>query len=233
VPILQVASSNAGKIAEFRLGIRLWLAEGAGNSLPRRAVGEQRTVINQHLSPRSTWIVEAVPRMDSLPPCVEDGGSFTANAQKKALHYSRLVRGLVMGDDSGLEVDALAGAPGIYSRRFAGGDATDADNNAKLLAQISGLPAASRTAQFVCMLAVARNGEVLAEFRGVVRGIILESPRGTGGFGYDPLFLDPASNKTFAELPAEEKFARSHRGRAMRAMLEWLEEREQGTGNRE
>lgn len=214
--ILHIASSNSGKIAEFRLGIRLWTEEGTGHR-------ERETVTKQHGSHLSNWVVEPVPRIDSLPPCVEDGESFAANAQKKAVHYSRFATGMVLGDDSGLEVDSLAGAPGIYSRRFAGPDATDAQNNAKLLDQMSGVPVAKRTGQFVCVLALARNGQLLAEFRGVARGIILESPRGTSGFGYDPLFLDPASNKTFAELSSEEKFERSHRGQAMRAMLEWLD----------
>lgn len=151
--------------------------------------------------------------------CAEDAPTYAGNAQKKALHYSRFTDGLVLADDSGLEVDALRGAPGIKSRRFAGPTATDADNNAKLLTLLGTVPAAKRTARFVCELALARRGKLLAQFRGVAEGLILSAPRGEGGFGYDPLFLDPDSAKTFSELLPEEKLARSHRGRAFRALL--------------
>ena len=209
MPLLYVASSNPGKIAEFSLGISLWLEQGA-----------------QSLN----WIVEPVPGIGSLPPCVEGEKSFAANAQKKALHYSRLVGGLVLGDDSGLEVDALGGAPGVLSRRFAGPHATDAENNARLIEEMTGVPAAKRGAQFVCVLALARGGKMLAQFRGEARGIILESPRGAGGFGYDPLFLAPGSNQTFAAFSPEEKLQRSHRGQALRAMLEWLAEQSLSEG---
>ena len=198
---IQVASSNPGKIAECRLGIRLW-QEQTGQG------GE--------------WSVELVPDFHQLPPCAEDAGSFSGNAQQKALHYSRLVGGLVLADDSGLEVDALRGAPGVKSRRFAGPGATDADNNDKLLHLLAGVPAAKRTARFVCVLALAQAGQLLAPFRGVAEGMILDSPRGSGGFGYDPLFLDPESRMTFAEFSPEEKLARSHRGKALRAMLAWM-----------
>lgn len=199
--LLPVASSNPGKIAEFRLGVRQWQKQ-AGRSLP--------------------LAVEAVPGFAALPACEEDAGSFAGNAAKKALHYSSLVAGLVLADDSGLEVEALGGVPGVSSRRFAGPQATDADNNAKLLRQMLGVPIAKRRAQFVCELALAREGKLLAQFRGVAEGILLESPRGEGGFGYDPLFLDPEVGKTFAELSREEKFERSHRGRACRALLDWI-----------
>ena len=148
--------------------------------------------------------------------------TFADNARKKALHYSRFTDGSVLADDSGLAVDALRGAPGIKSRRFAGPAATDADNNVKLLGLLSAVPAAKRTARFVCELVLARGGELRAQFRGVAEGLILSEPRGEGGFGYDPLFLDPETGKTFAELLPEEKLARSHRGRAFRALLDWL-----------
>ena len=160
--------------------------------------------------------------IDAFPSCEEDGETFLANAQKKALHYSRLAGGLVLADDSGLTVDALDGAPGVRSRRFAGPAATDAENNARLLRQMSHIPAGKRAARFVCVIAVAQDGQLLAEFRGVAEGIILDSPRGAGGFGYDPLFLDPESDRTFAEFSPDEKLQRSHRGRAFRAMLDWL-----------
>ena len=203
LPSILVASSNAGKIEEFRLGARLWLA-GCDRSCK--------------------LVVKPVAGLDDLPSCEEDGETFLANAKKKALHYNRLAGGLVMADDSGLEVDALGGAPGVHSRRFAGPAATDAENNAKLLRQMSHIPAGKRTARFVCVIAVAQDGQLLAEFRGVAEGIILDAPRGAGGFGYDPLFLDPESNRTFAEFLPDEKLQRSHRGRAFRAMLDWLAE---------
>ncbi|MGH9786314.1 MAG: non-canonical purine NTP pyrophosphatase, partial [Terriglobia bacterium] len=204
MPLLWIASSNPGKIAEVQLGVRLWQ--------PAAAPSE----------PTELWTVEPIPRFTRLPPCEEDALTFAENARKKALHYSRFADGLVLADDSGLEVDALRGAPGIKSRRFAGPVATDADNNAKLLALLGDVPAAKRTARFVCELALARRGELLAQFRGVAEGLILNASRGEGGFGYDPLFLDPQSEKTFAELSPEEKLARSHRGRALRALLDWL-----------
>jgi XTP/dITP diphosphohydrolase len=196
-----IASSNPGKIAEVQLGVRLWEPASA---------------------PSEPWSVEPIPGFFRLPACEEDGLTFAENARKKALHYSRFTDGLVVADDSGLEVDALRGAPGIKSHRFAGPAATDADNNAKLLTLLSAVPPAERTARFVCELALARRGELLAQFRGVAEGLILNAPRGEGGFGYDPLFLDPESEKTFAALSPEEKLARSHRGRALRALLDWL-----------
>jgi XTP/dITP diphosphohydrolase len=153
---------------------------------------------------------------------VEDALTFADNARKKALHYSRFTDGMVVADDSGLEVDALRGAPGVKSRRFAGPAATDADNNAKLLVLLGAVPAAKRTARFVCELALARGGKLLAQFRGVAEGLILSATRGEGGFGYDPLFLDAESEKTFAALSPEDKLARSHRGRALRALFDWL-----------
>ena len=208
LPVLQVASSNAGKIAEFQLGLRLWT--------------EQGTTTRKHEGQLTEWVVQPVPGIDRLAPCVEDEESFAANARKKALHYSRLVSGLVLGDDSGLEVDALGGAPGVRSRRFAGPHVTDAQNNAKLLRELLRVPAERRTARFVCVLALARDAEILAQFTGQAYGLILESPRGTNGFGYDPLFLDQQSNRSFAEFSPEEKLQRSHRGRALRALLEWL-----------
>ena len=199
--IICVASSNPGKIAELQLGVRLWR--------------EQSGFAGQ-------WLVEPVAGYNQLPPCAENAPTFAGNARKKALHYSRFAHGLVLADDSGLEVDALRGAPGVKSRRFAGPGATDADNNARLLLLLSGVPATKRTARFVCELALARAGELLAQFRGVAEGVILNSPRGAGGFGYDPLFLDQDSQKTFAEFTPEEKLARSHRGRTLRAMLDWM-----------
>ena len=189
------------------MGIRLWLRP--------RQTGEPGAFTGP-------LTVEPIPRFTSLPACEEDGLTFADNAREKALHYSRFADGLVLADDSGLEVDALRGAPGIKSRRFAGPVATDAENNAKLLTVLGAVPPAKRMARFVCELVLARRGEFLAQFRGVAEGRILNAPRGKGGFGYDPLFLDPESDKTFAALSPEEKLARSHRGRALRALLDWL-----------
>ena len=163
-----------------------------------------------------------------LPDVEEDQPTFAGNAAKKAVSAAR-ARGMwALADDSGLEVDHLGGAPGIHSARYAGEDADAGRNNAKLLAALEGVPAAGRGAAFVCALALARpDGEVVAEIRGTVRGRILEERRGDSGFGYDPLFLFteegyPATGKGFAELSREEKAAVSHRGRALRALLDRL-----------
>ena len=207
--LLRVASSNGGKIAEFRLGFQLWHQQFSRRSGTAK-------------SPLANLTVEPVPGMETLSECVEDGDTFLANARKKALHYSRFTRDLVVADDSGLEVDVLGGSPGVRSRRYSGTSATDAQNNAKLLDALRGLPPERRGAQFVCVLALARDGSFVAEFQGTARGVILDAPRGDNGFGYDPLFFDPQCNKTFAELLSEEKLARSHRGRALWTMFDWF-----------
>ncbi|HEV2697159.1 MAG TPA: RdgB/HAM1 family non-canonical purine NTP pyrophosphatase [Terriglobales bacterium] len=181
--------------------------------------------------------VQAIPGFSSLPPVIEDGNNFEANARKKAEAYSRCVPGeLVIADDSGLEVDALGGAPGVHSARYAAdepavaGSNTDDDaNNAKLIRQIKPVPADKRTGRFVCCIAAARDGDILATFDGTAEGIILESPRGSNGFGYDPLFYFPQIEKSFAELSAEEKAQYSHRGQAFRKFLAWA--RNSATGN--
>jgi len=166
-----------------------------------------------------------------VAPVDEDRDTFEGNAAKKARAAAREHRTWALADDSGLEVDALDGAPGVRSARFAGADgAGDAANNAKLLHELAGVPAEERGARFVCALALADpSGEIRAEIRGTVRGTILEAPRGAGGFGYDPLFLFteaglPGAGRTFAELAGEEKAAVSHRGRALRALAERLSE---------
>jgi len=176
--------------------------------------------------------IASLPDFDSLPGMSEDGASFEENARKKAEHYSRFALGeIVLADDSGLEVDALDGMPGIFSARYAfmGSqvvpDRKDVDplNNRLLLSQLKGVPEDRRTARFVCVIAVARDGQTLATFRGEARGHILGAPRGSGGFGYDPLFFFPALGKTFAELTPEEKAGVSHRGAAFRKFLDWFE----------
>lgn len=157
-----------------------------------------------------------------FPEPVEDGGTFEANARIKALAYARLTGRLCLADDSGLEVDALGGAPGVHSAYYAGTEGTrperDARNNAKLLAALAGVPAAQRGARFVCCMCVAGpDGRVLAETRGEFAGTIAQSPRGNNGFGYDPLLvLD--DGRSSAELSEAEKNGRSHRGAAARLM---------------
>ncbi len=151
---------------------------------------------------------------------IEDADTFEGNAIKKAREVSALTRFPALADDSGLEVDALDGAPGVYSARYAGEHAGDAANNTKLLAALEGVAAEKRTARFRCVLALAdTDGELEDEVittHGVAEGVILEAPRGTGGFGYDPLFLFPELGQTFAELGIGTKGDLSHRARAMR-----------------
>ena len=175
--------------------------------------------------------VAGIPGFSSLPAVVEDGLTFETNARKKAEAYSRHVPGeIVIADDSGLEVDVLNGAPGVHSARYAADkpDQTDANtddeaNNARVLRELEGIPPTRRTARFVCVLAVARDGKTLATFRGTAEGIIGDAPQGKNGFGYDPLFYFPQIKKTFAELTAEEKSGYSHRGEAFRQFLNWCE----------
>jgi XTP/dITP diphosphohydrolase len=152
-----------------------------------------------------------------LPPAVEDGATFDENAVKKAMHYARHASGPLFADDSGLEVDSLDGAPGVYSARYSGPQATDESNNRLLLEKLSG--AGNRTARFVCAIALVQAGHVRGIYRGAVEGRILEAPRGTGGFGYDPLFYYEPFGCTFGEATDEQKFSASHRGQALRAML--------------
>jgi len=179
------------------------------------------------------WTIGPLTGVKNLPHCPEDGDSFAANAHQKAIHFSQFVTGLVLSDDSGLEVAALGGSPGIHSARFAGPAATAAQNNAKLLQEMNDVSPQMRTARFVCELALAREGKMLARFSGVAEGFILGAPRGSGGFGYDPLFLDPIAGKTFAELKLEEKMQRSHRGKALRGLMEWLSQGPHSLGARQ
>jgi XTP/dITP diphosphohydrolase len=173
-----------------------------------------------------------VPDFSSLPQVIEDGSTFEENARKKAESYSLAVPGeLVLADDSGLEIDALGGAPGIHSARYAAAEphaaecnTDDEANNARVLCELEAVSKQDRTARFVSVLAVARDGQTLRTFRGTAEGIILEAPQGKNGFGYDPLFYFPQIGKTFAELSAEEKAQYSHRGAAFRAFLDWHRE---------
>jgi len=157
---------------------------------------------------------------ESEAPVVEETGStFAENAILKAVATSNRFPGLVVADDSGLEVDALGGAPGVFSARYAGPGASDQDNVTRLLSELrQRRPRPPITARFRCVLALARSGDVLATFDGVVEGTIVESARGSSGFGYDPVFQPIGSTKTFAELAAEEKNRISHRARAIRLL---------------
>ncbi len=191
---LFLASSNPGKLAEYRE-----LASSSASSL----------------------LVELalLPGFEVLPVFEENAPTFAENAAGKALHYSRHCDGLVYGDDSGLVVHALAGAPGVHSARYAGPQATNSQRIEKLLREMRSKTRAERAAYFVCAIALAERGRALAIVTDRVDGEILEAPRGSGGFGYDPVFYFPALGKTFAEIPAEEKNQGSHRGKAFRRLL--------------
>jgi XTP/dITP diphosphohydrolase len=154
---------------------------------------------------------------------VEDGATFAENARIKAIGYARATGHRCLAEDSGLEVDALGGAPGVHSARYAevegNREEKDRANNNKLLRELSAIPSSERTARFVCAMCLAdSNGTVIAETRGTYDGVIADSPRGTNGFGYDPLLFLPDVEKTSAELSSDEKNARSHRGAAARQM---------------
>ncbi|WP_305045725.1 XTP/dITP diphosphatase [Geoalkalibacter sp.] len=165
-----------------------------------------------------------------LPEVEEDGETFAANAVKKAQTVARLTGRPVLADDSGLEVEALNGAPGVYSARFAGAGAGDEDNNRKLLAELARIPAAHRQAAFHCVMAYCLPGGDCTLFDGRLAGTILEAPRGEKGFGYDPLFFLPEFGKTLAELPLDVKNRISHRGQALRKVLVFLREKSRTQG---
>lgn len=163
-----------------------------------------------------------------LPPVAETGSTCAENALLKAEHYYQLTGLLTLADDSGLMVDALGGAPGVHSARYAGAEASDAERNARLLDQMKGVPEAERTARFICSIALV-GPQLKRIFEGRCEGIIARAPRGQYGFGYDPIFIDAELGRTFAEMTREEKAARSHRGKALAALRnflrEWLAER--------
>lgn len=173
--------------------------------------------------------IAGIPNFSSLPTVVEDGHTFQENARKKAEEYSFAAPGeIVLADDSGIEIDALNGAPGVHSARYAADQPHLADentddeaNNARVLRELRKVPTEKRTGRFVCVLVAARDGKMLGSFRGVAEGMILDHLRGSNGFGYDPLFYFPQIQKTFAELSAEEKAHYSHRGAAFRQFLSW------------
>jgi XTP/dITP diphosphohydrolase len=194
---LLFASSNAGKLREFQ------------------------GVAREFTTPAETE-VEPVPGYAELPSFDETAPTFAENALGKALHYSRLCGDAVFADDSGLVVPALGGAPGVHSARYAGLDATNDERIQQLLGEMRGKRAAERAAHFVCAIALASRGHALAVVTARADGEILEAPRGTAGFGYDPVFFFPPLGKTLAELSAEVKNQHSHRGKAFRKLLDFL-----------
>ena len=191
---LFLASSNPGKLAEYHL-----LARTSAPSVPIE--------------------LELLLNFSRLPFFAENAPTFAENAAGKALHYSHFHEGLIFADDSGLVVPALGGAPGVHSARHAGADATNSQRIEKLLSELRGKAVEERSAYFVCAIALASQGRVFAVVTDRVDGQILEAPRGSGGFGYDPVFYFPALGKAFAELTAEEKNEHSHRGKAFRKLL--------------
>ena len=191
---LFLASGNGGKLEEFRV----------------LAVGH-------------TIELELLPGFAGLAEFPENAPTFAENAVGKALYYSRYSEQLVLADDSGLVVPALGGAPGVLSARYAGPGASNEQKIAKLLSELRGKKDAERAAYFVCVIAVALRGRARAVVSGWVEGHILEEARGSGGFGYDPVFYFPESRRSFAELGAAEKNLHSHRGKAFRRLMEVLE----------
>ena len=193
---LLLASSNPGKLREYQV-----LAEGSAVELA------------------------LLPGFDRLPRFDESAPTLAENALGKALHYSRFAELSVIADDSGLVVPALGGAPGVHSARYGGPQASDDDRIQKLLAELRSKGVTERCARFVCVLALALQGQVLAVFSDFVAGELLEAPRGSEGFGYDPIFFFPTLGRSFAELTREEKNQHSHRGKAFRKLLAFLESR--------
>ena len=208
--LIYVATSNPGKLRDFAVADTLHIP------------------------------IAPLPNLASIPPPPEDEPTFEGNARLKAIYYSHHAPGeIVLADDSGLEVDALHGAPGVRSARFADDhnfhptepltaqpfsiDQIDQRNNLYLLSLLTGIPLTERSARYHCVLAAARNGHILAIGHGAVEGEILITPRGTQGFGYDPLFYLPKQNKTMAELDISTKLTFSHRSRAFAALLHALQ----------
>jgi XTP/dITP diphosphohydrolase len=187
---LYCATTNPGKLREFQLALA------------------------------DSFAVEPLPGLDSILPCDETGVTFENNAIQKVLYYSKHCDGFVFVDDSGLAVDALEGAPGVYSARYAGPGATDDANNRLLLDRMRGVP--DRSARFICVVALAQLGRLIRTFRGEVAGQLTEEPRGANGFGYDPLFYYPPFGCTFGEAPLVEKMKVSHRSKALTLMRDYL-----------
>ena len=186
--IVYCATTNPGKIAEFRLASKASIS------------------------------IEPLPGMEEIKPCEETGSTFEQNAIQKALYYGAHTTGWLFAEDSGLEVDSLGGEPGVYSARFAGPNATDDSNNRKLLELLGDTE--NRKARYVCVIALVRDAQLVDTFRGVVEGEILRAPRGTNGFGYDPLFYYPPFGCSFGEVSPRQKQTVSHRGKALQQFPE-------------
>jgi XTP/dITP diphosphohydrolase len=211
MPRIYIATSNPGKLREFR--------EAAGK------LGIE---------------LESLPGLASVRQPLEDGATFADNARIKAEYYSRLAPDdFVLAEDSGLSVDELQGAPGVYSARYAAmlregnrpsssppthGNSSDEENNQALITQLERLPPGKHAGKYVCVIALAHRGKILQTFTGEARGELIATPRGSGGFGYDPLFYFPALDQTFAGLSLAEKRQYSHRGQAFRSFLTWYGE---------
>jgi len=200
---LYVASTNPGKLRDFALAAA---AHG--------------------------MLILPLPGLDAIEPPAEDGLTFEDNAREKAIYYSWFLPGeIVLADDSGLEVDILKGAPGVRSARYAAdagfraASTGDANNNLFLLQQLAGVPDDERGGRYRCVLAAAQDSTSLVTAQGTVEGRILSAPRGSGGFGYDPLFYLPALERTMAEMDDQAKWTLSHRGHAFRALLQHFTER--------
>ena len=168
-------------------------------------------------------VVTDATQVPGLPEVEETGKTFAANARLKAEAISQHISDWVLADDSGLEVDALGGEPGIYSARYSGPNFTDLQNTELVLEKMKDIPHVQRTARFRCVLALARQGVTVAVFDGVVEGLLTNEISGGGGFGYDPIFMPLGYDKTFGELPAELKNSMSHRARALEQFSTWWE----------
>lgn len=200
--IIYLATSNPGKVREFREAAQAF-----------------------------TVALDPLPGLSDITPPVENGVTFEQNARIKAEYYSAFAPGaLVLAEDSGLAVDALNGAPGVYSARYAAmlrsgstshENSDDQANNLALITQLERLPASDFAGKYVSVIALARDGKTLVTVTGEAHGKLLTTPRGSGGFGYDPLFFFPLLNKTFAQMPLDQKREHSHRGQAFRRFLEW------------
>jgi len=188
-----IATTNRGKLAEFR----------------------------QVLNPAGISCLD-LSQFPDAPPCPETGRTFRANALLKAFFYHRISGMMTVAEDSGLEIEALYGDPGVYSARFAGESAGDQENVRKVLTLMAGLSHEDRGARFVCVIAVVSRGKAIRTIRRTCHGEILDRTEGTGGFGYDPIFYHPPAQKSFARMTGAEKNGVSHRGKALRALAGYL-----------
>ncbi len=195
LPLLVVATRNAHKTGEIRA-----MLEGK-------------------------WEVKDLSAFPEAPPVDETGVTFTENATLKAVSASKHIPGVILADDSGLEVDVLGGRPGVWSSSFGGEEGNHEKNNAHMMAELAkaGVKKGDKpAARFRCVMILAKDGQVLAEFSGTVEGRMLTELTGQGGFGYDPLFVPNGYEQSFAELPMEVKNSMSHRGRALAQVVEWM-----------